>query len=62
MNEILQRLFDNLRSMWHRRWIGLTAAWIAAIIGVAVVYKIPERYEASARSTNIDPSTGLIVF
>jgi polysaccharide chain length determinant protein (PEP-CTERM system associated) len=35
--------------MWHRRWIGLLTAWIAAVIGVAVVYKIPERYEASAR-------------
>src|SRR4029077_4250187 len=38
-----------LRGMWHRRWIGLAAAWIAAIIGVAIVYKIPEKYEASAR-------------
>ena len=35
--------------MWHRRWIGLAVAWLAAIIGVAVVYRIPERYEASAR-------------
>ena len=35
--------------MWHRRWIGLAAAWIAALIGVAIVYKIPEKYEASAR-------------
>jgi polysaccharide chain length determinant protein (PEP-CTERM system associated) len=49
MNEILQRLVDNLRGMWQRRWIGLTAAWVAAIIGVAVVYRIPERFEASAR-------------
>ena len=35
--------------MWHRRWIGLAAAWFAAIVGVAVVYRIPEKYEASAR-------------
>ena len=35
--------------MWHRRWIGLAAAWLAAIIGVVVVNRIPERYEASAR-------------
>ena len=35
--------------MWHRRWIGLAVAWLAAIIGIAVVYRIPERYEASAR-------------
>jgi len=35
--------------MWHRRWIGLIAAWLVGIIAVAVVYRIPERYEASAR-------------
>ena len=35
--------------MWHRRWIGLAAAWLAALISVAIVYRIPERWEASAR-------------
>jgi polysaccharide chain length determinant protein (PEP-CTERM system associated) len=49
MNELLQRALVHLRAMWHRRWIGLAAAWIAAIIGVAVAYRIPEKYEASAR-------------
>ena len=49
MDELLQRAIAHLRAMWHRRWIGLAAAWIAAIIGVAVVFRIPERFEASAR-------------
>jgi protein tyrosine kinase modulator len=49
MNELLQQLLAAARGMWHRRWIGLAAAWIAAIIAVGVVYRIPERYEASAR-------------
>ena len=49
MNDLYRELLDYLRGMWHRRWIGLAAAWIAAIIGVAVVYRIPEKYEASAR-------------
>src|SRR6478736_8073076 len=49
MDELLQRAIVHLRAMWHRRWIGLAAAWIAAIIGVAVVFRIPERFEASAR-------------
>ena len=49
MDELYQRALSYLRAMWHRRWIGLAAAWIAAIIGVAVVYRIPEKYEASAR-------------
>ena len=45
----ISELLGYLRGMWHRRWIGLAAAWIAAIIGVAIVYEIPEAYEASAR-------------
>ncbi|MEO8508906.1 MAG: XrtA system polysaccharide chain length determinant, partial [Betaproteobacteria bacterium] len=49
MNEALEQIRRQLREMWHRRWIGLTAAWIAALVGVAVVYRIPERYEATAR-------------
>lgn len=49
MTELLQELLDALRGMWHRRWIGLAAAWIAAIVAVAIVYRIPERYEATAR-------------
>src|SRR6478735_1536903 len=49
MNDLYRELLGYLRGMWHRRWIGLAAAWVAAIIGVAVVYKIPEKYEATAR-------------
>jgi uncharacterized protein involved in exopolysaccharide biosynthesis len=49
MQELLQQVVDYLRAMWHRRWIGLAAAWIAAIVGVTVVYKIPEKFEARAR-------------
>ena len=49
MNELYREILDHLRGMWHRRWIGLAVAWLAAIIGIGVVYRIPERYEASAR-------------
>ena len=49
MQELYQQLTGILRGMWHRRWIGLATAWISAVIAVAVVYKIPEKYEASAR-------------
>jgi polysaccharide chain length determinant protein (PEP-CTERM system associated) len=49
MQDLVQQLLAFLRGMWHRRWIGLMAAWVAAIVAVAVVYRIPERYEASAR-------------
>src|SRR5512141_2494238 len=49
MQELLQQVIGLARGMWHRRWIGLAVAWIAAVIAVAVVYRIPEKYEASAR-------------
>src|SRR5689334_454210 len=49
MQELYQQLTGILRGMWHRRWIGVGTAWIVAIIAVAVVYKIHEKYEASAR-------------
>ena len=49
MHDLMQLLLTHLRGMWHRRWIGLAAAWIAAVIGVAIAMRIPERYEASAR-------------
>lgn len=49
MQELVEQIVAHARAMWHRRWAGLAAAWLVAIIGVAVVYKIPEQYEASAR-------------
>ena len=49
MDELLHQLLIRLRGMWHRRWIGLGAAWIAAIVGVGIALRIPDRYEASAR-------------
>src|SRR5436309_11376542 len=49
MNEIYRELLTYLRSMWHRRWIGLGVAWLATMIGVGIVYRIPERFEATAR-------------
>jgi polysaccharide chain length determinant protein (PEP-CTERM system associated) len=49
VHDLAQLLLAHLRGMWHRRWFGLAAAWIAAVIGVAIAMRIPERYEASAR-------------
>ncbi len=49
MHDLTQLLMGYLRGMWHRRWIGLAAAWLAAIVGVTIAMRIPERYEASAR-------------
>jgi polysaccharide chain length determinant protein (PEP-CTERM system associated) len=35
--------------MWKFRWPALAASWVVAIVGVALVFKIPDQYEASAR-------------
>lgn len=49
MDDIIQQLINYLRGMWRRRWPGLAIAWIVGIIGAAVLFKMPDKYEASAR-------------
>ena len=35
--------------MWRFRWPGLVAAWLVGIIGVVVVFKVPDSFESTAR-------------
>lgn len=49
MDEIVSQLTTMVKGMWKHRWLGLLVAWIVAIVGAAVVFRIPDRYEASAR-------------
>src|SRR5215471_9298821 len=49
MDELLRQAISILHGMWHRRWIGLVAAWILAIAGTVFVMRLPDVYEASAR-------------
>lgn len=35
--------------MWRRRWVGLAVAWLALVLGSVVLWRTPERYEATAR-------------
>ncbi len=49
MEEIIRQVLSILRGMWKYRWPAVLCAWVAAIIGVVVVFKIPDQYEASAR-------------
>jgi polysaccharide chain length determinant protein (PEP-CTERM system associated) len=49
MQEIVQQVLVILRGMWKFRWPGLVVAWATAIVGVVVVMKIPDQYEATAR-------------
>lgn len=49
MDEFLRQFSAIGGAMWRRRWIGLATAWVVAIIGTALVWSTPDRYEASAR-------------
>ncbi|MBZ8138321.1 chain length-determining protein [Rubrivivax gelatinosus] len=49
MQELLRQALAFLRGMWNFRWQGLFASWVVALIGVVVVFRIPDQYEASAR-------------
>ncbi len=49
MQEVVEQLLALLRGMWQRRWIGLGVAWVTAIIGAIIVFRLPDKYEASAR-------------
>src|SRR5690606_11928495 len=37
------------KGIWKYRWVAIAVAWIIAIVGWAVVYRLPDNYEASAR-------------
>ena len=49
MHEVLDQLMSLLRGIWLRRWQAVIVAWLIAVVGWAVVYSLPKRYEASAR-------------
>jgi polysaccharide chain length determinant protein (PEP-CTERM system associated) len=58
MTPALDHVFDEVRGAWRFRWVALTAAFIVALIGWAVVFALPDRYEAEAR-VFVDTRTAL---
>ncbi|PIV92329.1 MAG: chain length-determining protein [Gallionellales bacterium CG_4_8_14_3_um_filter_54_18] len=49
MDELITQLTKHLRGAWKYRWQAVVIAWLVAITGWIVVYKIPDTYESSAR-------------
>src|SRR5687768_3023699 len=49
MEELTTQLLVYLKGVWKYRWIALTAAWVVAMAGWIIVYKLPDDYQASAR-------------
>jgi polysaccharide chain length determinant protein (PEP-CTERM system associated) len=49
MQEVLNQILGTARGMWKFRWPALILAWVIAVIGVVVVWRIPDQFEATAR-------------
>jgi polysaccharide chain length determinant protein (PEP-CTERM system associated) len=49
MDELLTQLINQLKGVWKYRWQAVVAAWLIAVSGWIVVYKIPDDYQSSAR-------------
>lgn len=49
MEELITQVLAVLRGMWRFRWWGLLTAWLVGVAGGVVIYKMPDKYESSAR-------------
>ena len=58
MKRELERVIDELRSLWRFRWAALATAFGIAMVGWIVIFALPDRYEASAR-VFVDTRTAL---
>lgn len=49
MREVFLQFLSYLRATWRKRWYAIIAAWLICVVGWVVVYRMPDRYEATAR-------------
>jgi len=49
LQQLIAEVLNHLRGMWRYRWHLIIVAWLVAIPGWAMVYKMPDVYEASAK-------------
>jgi len=49
MNEQLEKLVSIGWSVWRYRWLAMAIAWVVAAATAAMVFLLPNRYEATAR-------------
>ena len=49
MEELLAQISTIAKGMWRFRWQSLLVAWLVGAIGTVVVFRVPDRYEATAR-------------
>src|SRR5476649_1636265 len=58
MTPALDHIFDEVRGAWRFRWIAIAVSIVVAGVGWAIVFALPDRYEASAR-VFVDTRTAL---
>ena len=49
MEALLRQVITELRGAWRYRWPAIGLAWLAALIGWATVFALPNQYEATAK-------------
>jgi len=49
MQDIIEQVVNLLRGVWRYHWQAIVIVWIVAIAGWAVVFRMPDIYESSAR-------------
>lgn len=49
MHELLEEFLRHARGVWRYRWVALSTMWLVCLVGWAMVMRMPDQYEASAR-------------
>ena len=49
MEALIAQITTVAKGMWRFRWPALAVAWLVAIVGVVIVFRVPDQYEATAR-------------
>jgi len=49
MSDVQVQLLHYMMTLWRRRWIALSAAWLLCFIGWIGVMMVPDRYDATTR-------------
>ena len=49
MEELVAQVSTIAKGMWRFRWQSLAVAWLVGIVSAVIVFRVPDRYEATAR-------------
>src|ERR1700761_3324181 len=55
---VIQNALDQLRGAWRFRWVGIIVAWCMVLLLWAVVFLLPDTYQAAAR-VFVDTNTAM---